>query len=225
MRVLLVEDDAEFAQHLGLCLTAGGFHVQRASAGKEALLLGEGNAFDVVLLDVTLPDMDGFSVVEEFRRRKNKTPVIFLTGKNDVEDRVRGLEAGGDDYLPKPFSLAELKARLRALNRRAEAQSDNVLRFADLELDPVSHSVTRGGERRALTMREFAVLALLMESAPRPVSVKTIVEHVWRQPLDSRSKIVNVYVKHLRKKLERPGLSPLLQTVRGTGFALRQLAE
>jgi DNA-binding response OmpR family regulator len=225
MRVLLVEDDAEFAQHLGLCLTAGGFHVQRASAGKEALLLGEGNAFDVVLLDVTLPDMDGFSVVEEFRRRKNRTPVIFLTGKNDVEDRVRGLEAGGDDYLPKPFSLAELKARLRALNRRAEAHSDNVLRFADLELDPVSHSVTRGGERRALTMREFAVLALLMESAPRPVSVKTIVEHVWRQPLDSRSKIVNVYVKHLRKKLERPGLTPLLQTIRGTGFALRQLAE
>lgn len=172
-----------------------------------------------------MPAKDGFTVVRQLRRKQIATPVLFLTSRSEVEDRVRGLDAGGDDYLTKPFSMAELLARLRALLRRQRPQASNTLRVADLELDLVTHEANRAGERIELTRREFALLEFLMSSSPRVVSKTAIVEHVWDQHFDSDTNVVNVYMKLLRKKIDRPGWPPLLQTVRGVGFAVREGAE
>jgi two-component system copper resistance phosphate regulon response regulator CusR len=148
--------------------------------------------------------------------------VIFITARGEVEDRIRGLDAGGDDYLIKPFSLSELLARVRARLRRQQPQPFNTLRVADLELDLLSHNASRGGQRIELTKREFALLEFLMVSAPKPVSKTAIVEHVWDQHFDSETNVVNVYIKHLRRKIDRAGLKPLLHTVRGVGFVVRE---
>jgi two-component system copper resistance phosphate regulon response regulator CusR len=153
------------------------------------------------------------------------TPVIFLTSRSEVEDRVRGLDVGGDDYLTKPFSVSELLARLRALLRRQRPQAQTTLRVADLELDLVTHLARRAGEEITLTPREFALLEFLFNASPRPVSKTAITEHVWDQYFDSNTNVVNVYMKHLRRKIDRPGLSPLLHTVRGVGFALKEEAK
>ncbi len=222
MRILLVEDETKVARHLSQGLHAEGYAVDMAVDGDEAIWLAENNPYDVLLLDVMMPGKDGFSVVRHLRRKQILTPVIFITARGEVEDRVRGLDAGGDDYISKPFSLVELLARIRALLRRQRVQSFNVLRVADLELDLISHSANRAGEKIELTRREFALLEFLMVSTPNPVSKAAIVEHVWDQHFDSETNVVNVYVKHLRRKIERPGCRPLLHTIRGVGFALRE---
>jgi DNA-binding response OmpR family regulator len=156
------------------------------------------------------------------RRKQVFTPVIFLTARDEVGDRVRGLDAGADDYLTKPFSIAELLARLRALMRRQRPEPVNVLRVADLELDLMSHEARRAGERIELTRREYGLLEFLFSSSPKPVSKTAIVEHVWDQHFDSPTNVVNVYIKMLRRKIDRPGWRPLIHTVRGVGFALRE---
>ena len=225
MRLLLVEDEAKVAQHLCQGLKAEGYAVDLASDGDEAIWLAENNPYDVLLLDVMMPGKDGFTVVRHLRRKDILVPVIFITARGEVEDRVRGLDAGGDDYLIKPFSLSELLARVRALLRRQRPQSFNVLRVADLELDLVSHCANRAGEKIELTKREFSLLEFLMAATPKPVSKTAIVEHVWDQHFDSETNVVNVYVKHLRRKIDRPGLPALLHTVRGVGFALREAAK
>jgi len=161
-------------------------------------------------------------VVRHLRRKQILSPVIFITSPDDVQDRVRGLDAGADDYLTKPFSISELLARLRAVLRRQRPQSSNLLRVADLELDLVAHEARRAGERIELTRREFALLEFLFNSSPRPVSKTAIVEHVWDQHFDSETNVVNVYIKMLRRKIDRPGLPPLIHTVRGVGFMLRE---
>jgi len=196
--------------------------VDLAADGDEALWLAQSHAYDAVVLDVMMPTKDGFTVVRQLRRKQISTPVLFLTARAEVEDRVRGLDAGGDDYLTKPFSMAELLARLRALLRRQRPQASNLLRVADLELDLVSHYATRAGNRIELTRREFALLEFLMSASPKPVSKAAIVEHVWDQHFDSQTNVVNVYIKMLRNKIDRPGWQPLLQTIRGVGFALRK---
>lgn len=225
MRILVAEDVAKVAQHIRQGLTAEGYSVDVAVDGDEALWLAEIHPYDVLVLDVMMPSKDGFSVVRQLRRKQILTPVLFLTSRAEVEDRVRGLDAGGDDYLTKPFSMAELLARLRALLRRQRPQSSNLLRVADLELDLVSHCAKRGGNQIELTRREFALLEFLMSSSPKPVSKTAIVEHVWDQHFDSQTNVVNVYIKHLRNKVDLPGWKPLLHTVRGVGFALREEAE
>jgi two-component system, OmpR family, copper resistance phosphate regulon response regulator CusR len=222
MRVLLVEDQAPLAERLGQGLTADGYSVEIAGDGNEALRLAEGNGYDILLLDVMTPGRDGFEVVQKLREKKILTPVIFITGRDGVEDRVRGLDAGGDDYLIKPFSIAELLARVRALLRRQRTAAPAVLRVADLELDLGSRYASRAGNKIKLTGREFSLLEILMSSAPKPVSKAAIMEQVWHQPADTRTNAVNVYIKHLRRKIDLPGLSPLLQTVRGTGFTVRE---
>jgi two-component system copper resistance phosphate regulon response regulator CusR len=169
-----------------------------------------------------MPARDGFSVVRQLRRKQIFTPVIFLTARDEVDDKVRGLDAGADDYLTKPFSIAELLARLRALTRRQRPQAATVLRVADLELDLVSHEARRGGECIELTRREFALLEFLFSASPKPVSKTAIVEHVWDQHFDSTTNVVNVYIKMLRRKIERAGRPLLIHTVRGVGFALRE---
>ena len=222
MRVLLAEDVAKVAEHIRQGLTTEGYCVDVASDGDEALWLGELHPYDVMVLDVMLPGKDGFTVVRQLRRKQINTPVIFVSARGEVEDRVRGLDAGGDDYLIKPFSLAELLARLRALLRRQRPQSNNTLRVADLELDLITHRAKRGEHLVELTPREFALLEFLMVSSPKPVSKTAIIEHVWDQHFDSETNVVNVYLKMLRRKIDLPGLPPLLHTLRGVGFAVRE---
>ena len=222
MRILVAEDDAKAAGLLVQGLKAEGYAVDLASDGDEALWLAETHPYDALVLDVMMPAKDGFTVVRQLRKKNVMTPVIFVTARGEVEDRVRGLDAGGDDYLVKPFSLTELLARLRAMLRRQRPNGVNDLRVADLEMDLLSRKVRRAGEEIVLTNREFALLEFLLLNAPKPVSKMAIVEHVWDQHFDSQTNIVNVYMNYLRNKIDRPGLNPLLHTVRGVGFALKE---
>jgi len=222
MRILLAEDERKVAEHVRAGLVAEGYAVDVAADGNEATWLAEENTYDVLLLDVMMPGKDGFTVVRHLRRKQIFTPVIFLTARDDVQDKVQGLDAGGDDYLTKPFSIAELLARLRAVLRRQRSAPLNLLRVADLELDLVAHEARRGGERIELTRREYALLEFLFSASPKPVSKTSIVEHVWDQHFDSETNVVNVYIKMLRRKIDRPEWTPLIHTVRGVGFALRE---
>jgi DNA-binding response OmpR family regulator len=222
MRVLLAEDQDSVARHVADGLRAEGYAVDHARDGNEAVWLAQQHPYDAMLVDVMMPAKDGVTLVRELRRRGILSPVIFISARGEVEDRVQGLDAGGDDYLVKPFSFAELSARLRAVLRRQRPQSANVLRVADLELDLVTREARRGGREMELSNREFALLEFLMTSSPKPVSKTAIVEHVWDQYFDSRTNVVNVYVSYLRAKIDPPGLPRLLHTVRGVGFVLRE---
>ena len=222
MRILLAEDETKVAEHIRVGLTAEGYAVDVAADGDEAIWLASEVAYDALLLDVTMPHKDGFTVVRHLRRKQINAPVIFLTARDDVEDKVRGLDAGADDYLTKPFSISELLARLRAVLRRQRPLAATVVRVGNLELDLVAHTARRGGENIDLTPREFALLEFLISNSPKPVSKTAIVEHVWDQHFDSETNVVNVYVNLLRRKIDTPGLPPLIHTVRGVGFALRE---
>lgn len=222
MRILLAEDDAKVAEHVRRGLTEAGYAVDVAADGPEALWLAESNEYDALVFDVMMPGQDGVSVLRQLRRKGRLTPAIFLTARHQLEDRVRGLDAGADDYLAKPFSMIELLARLRAVLRRQRADPVDRLRVGDLELDLLARTATRRGEQVALTNREFSLLEFLMISSPKPVSKTAIVEHVWEQHFDSGTNVVNVYVNYLREKIDRPGWPPLIHTVRGVGFAVRE---
>ncbi len=222
MRILVAEDDAKAASLVVQGLQAEGYAVDLARDGDEAVWLAESHPYDVLVFDVMMPGKDGFTAVRHLRRKGVNTPVIFLTARGEVEDRIRGLDAGGDDYLVKPFSLAELQARLRAVLRRQRPQLTNVLRVGDLELDLLARKVRRGEQAIDLTNREFALLEFLCVNSPKPVSKMAIVEHVWDQHFDSQTNVVNVYISYLRKKIDLPGRKALLHTVRGVGFALAE---
>ena len=222
MRILLAEDERKVAEHVRAGLVAEGYAVDVALDGDEAMWLAESSTYDALLLDINMPHKDGITVVRLLRRKGVLAPVIFLTARDDIEDKVRGLDAGADDYLTKPFSIVELLARLRAVLRRQRPQASNLVRVADLELDLVSHDARRAGEKIELTRREFALLEFLINASPKPVSKTAIVEHVWDQHFDSETNVVNVYIKMLRRKIDKEGLPPLIHTVRGVGFALRE---
>jgi two-component system copper resistance phosphate regulon response regulator CusR len=222
MRILIAEDEAKVAEHIRRGLTEAGFAVDVAADGAEALWLAENHPYDAMVLDVMMPEKDGVLVVRQLRRKGVRAPVILLTARHELEDRVRGLDAGADDYLAKPFSMSELLARLRAVMRRQRADPVDRLRVADLELDLLSRTAERHGEKITLTNREFALLEVLMTSSPKPVSKTAIIEHVWDQHFDSGTNVVNVYVNYLREKIDRPGWVPLIQTVRGVGFAVKE---
>ncbi len=222
MRILIAEDESRVATHIRNGLVEAGYAVDVAADGYEALWLAESNPYDALVLDIMMPGADGVTVVRQLRRKGLRVPVILLTARHELEDRIRGLDAGADDYLAKPFSMSELLARLRAVLRRQRAEPVDRLRLADLELDLLSRTAHRGGEKIALTNREFALLELLMISAPKPVSKTAIVEHVWDQHFDSGTNVVNVYVNYLREKIDRPGWVPLIHTVRGVGFVVKE---
>lgn len=224
MRILVAEDEAKVAEHLRRGLTQEGYAVDVAADGPEALWLGENNDYDAMVLDVMMPGQDGVTVLRQLRRKGRRAPAIFLTARHQLDDRVRGLDAGADDYLAKPFSMVELLARLRAMLRRQRPEPVDCLRVADLELDLLARTATRSGDVIPLTNREFALLELLMIASPKPVSKTAIIEHVWDQHFDSGTNVVNVYINYLREKIDRPGLVPLIHTVRGVGFALREPA-
>jgi heavy metal response regulator len=222
MRALIVEDDQTIADFVARGMKEAGFAVDVASDGENGLALASREPYDVAIVDLMLPGRDGLSLIDALRRRGHSTPVLILSAKRSVDDRVRGLQAGGDDYLTKPFAFAELLARVQALVRRASRTPEPAtLSFEDLTLDLLSRKVTRGGASIDLRPREFALLEYLMRNAGKVVSKTMILSHVWDYNFDPQTNIVDVLVSRLRDKIDRPFERKLLQTVRGVGYVLR----
>jgi two-component system, OmpR family, copper resistance phosphate regulon response regulator CusR len=225
MRLLVVEDEAKLAQYLHKGLTENGHVVDVARDGIEGRRLATGGEYDLVLLDVMLPGVDGFGVLQSLRGEGRKTPVLMLTARDKVEDRVLGLERGADDYLVKPFAFSELLARVNALLRRGasgSAPSATELRLADLTLDLVARRAMRAQQRLDLTAKEFNLLALLLRRRGQILSRTTLAEQVWDMIFDSDTNVVEVAVRRLRSKLDDPFPSKLLHTVRGMGYVLEE---
>jgi two-component system, OmpR family, response regulator len=222
MRVLVVEDDPKVRDLLRRGLQRERFTVTVAEDGAEALWQAREFAYDAVVLDLLLPDTDGFAVCRQLRAEGSWAPVLMLTALDDVRDRVRGLDAGADDYLVKPFDLAELTARLRALLRRGSPPRPTVLEVDGLRLDPAAHTVSRDGTPIDLTAREFALLEYLMRNAGQALTRTRLVEHVWDDAFDGDLHVVDVYVAYVRDKVDRPFGRSSLQTVRGVGYRLGQ---
>jgi len=224
MRILVIEDDRKVAQFVQSGLEQEGYAVDVLHDGGGAGEQARAIDYDAVVLDLMLPGRSGFQVLRDIRARKPSLPVVILTAKDALEDRVTGLDSGADDYMTKPFALAELSARLRAILRRG-AHRENVLRVSDLEVDTISRMVRRGGRRIELTPKEYALLEYLMRNAGRPVTKSLIIEHVWDIHFDSVSNVVEVHINALRNKIDRGFGIPLIQTVRGVGYLLADAAS
>lgn len=220
MRILLVEDDRSLQRTLVRLFKTQNFAVDATDSGKEASFLAKTNDYDVVVLDVMLPDTDGFEVCRELRREGIKTPVMMLTALDEVEDRIRGLDTGADDYLPKPFHAGELLARVRALARRLSEEKTSILRIDDLELDTAARRVFRGGKEIGLSAKEFAVLEYLMLNSKRIVTRAEISEHVWDLNFDPKSNVIDAFIKLLRRKVDAGFERKLIRTVRGIGYRI-----
>jgi len=220
MRILLVEDERKVASFIARALRESTYAVDVAETGEKALQLSADVPYDAILLDVRLPGLSGIDVCRELRQRRIESPVLMLTARGLVEQRVEGLDAGADDYLTKPFVLAELLARVRALVRRGFHSGNARLRYADLALDRHRRRATRGQEIIPLTSKEFALLELLLLRAPEMVTRSEIVEHVWDCHFDSETNLIEVYINRLRHKVDQNRSSKLIHTVRGVGYRL-----
>jgi len=224
VKILVVEDEPKVAGALKEGLESEGYEVTLAATGEEGFFHASSQAFDLVILDIMLPGRDGIEVLQTLRRQGARLPVLLLTAKDAVEDRVLGLDAGADDYLVKPFAFVELSARIRALLRRNKVDSDSALRVGDLEIDPVRRTVTRDGHRIEITAREFELLEYLARNHNRVVSREMLARDVWKEttratPLDN---VIDVHVARLRRKIDDPFTSKILHTVRGVGFTLSE---
>ena len=219
MRILVVEDDREAAAYLVRGLTESGHRVAHAEAGREGLERASTELFDALIIDRMLPGLDGLSIVAALRAARNQTPVLVLSALGDVEDRVKGLRAGCDDYLSKPFAFVELLARLEALTRRGNAETKLIV--ADLEMDLLSRTVSRAGRAIDLLPREFRLLEYLMCHAGHIVTRTMLLERVWDHHFDPQTNVIDVHVSRLRQKLDKGFATPLLHTVRGAGYTLR----
>jgi two-component system, OmpR family, response regulator len=219
--LLVVEDERKMADLLARGLREEGHAVDVAGNGEDALWMATATPYDAIVLDVMLPGLDGFAACRELRERGVWTPVLILTARDAVSDRVAGLDTGGDDYLVKPFSFDELLARLRALTRRAPAERPAVLEVGDLRLDPATHRVTRDGVEVSLSAKEFALLEVFMRRPGETLSRLRLLEGAWDMAYENRSNLVDVYVGYLRRKIDRPFGRSSLETVRGTGYRLR----
>jgi DNA-binding response OmpR family regulator len=220
MRALIVEDDRKAAQLLAKGLREERFVVDLAHSAEAGDELASVNDYDVIVLDWLLPDGDGIELCRGLRTRYISTPILMLTARDSLEDRVTGLNSGADDYLVKPFGFSELLARIHALLRRSELTRPMVLSVADLALDPLSHRVTRGGVAIDLTPKEYAILETLIRSAGQAVSRARLAQRVWETERDSVDNLVDVHMSHLRRKIDTPGAHPLIHTIRGRGFLL-----
>jgi two-component system OmpR family response regulator len=222
MRILVVEDDKKIASFIVSGLRQAGFTVDLADNGESGLSMALASPYDAAVLDLMLPKLDGLSVIEQMRRQKVSTPVIILSAKRSVDDRIKGLQAGGDDYLTKPFSFAELLARVHALIRRARHESEPTrLTVGDLALDLLTREVVRDGTTIDLQPREFALLEYLMRNSGRVVSKTMIIEQVWGYAFDPMTNVVDVLVSRLRNKVDREFETKLIHTYRGVGYALK----
>jgi DNA-binding response OmpR family regulator len=222
MRLLVIEDDRTIASFLVKGLQEAGFAVDHADDGRKGLALAVTEPYDAAVVDLMLPGLDGLRLIEDLRRRKVRTPVLILSAKRSVDDRVRGLQAGGDDYLVKPFAFSELLARVQALIRRSTGETQPTrLAVDDLALDLVTRRVERAGQSLELRPREFALLEYLMRNAGRVVSKTMIMEHVWNYSFDPRTNVVDVLVFRLREKIDKGFDRKLLHTVRGIGYVLK----
>jgi two-component system, OmpR family, response regulator len=221
MRVLVVEDETKLARLLARGLSEEGHVADVAGRGEDALWMAQAAPYDAIVLDVMLPGLDGFATCRELRANEVWAPVLFLTARDEVEDRVRGLDTGGDDYLVKPFSFAELLARLRALVRRTPGERPTELVVGDLRLDPAAHRAWRGEVEVELSAKEFALLHLFMRRPGETLSRQRLLDGVWDMAFDGRSNVVDVYIRYLREKIDRPFGRHSLETIRGVGYRLR----
>jgi len=220
MRLLVVEDEPGVAQFIRQGLTEAGFAVDVARDGAEGLDYALAAEYDAIVLDIMLPKMDGLDLLRELRTRSIKSPVLLLTARDAIEDRVQGLDTGADDYLVKPFAFPELLARVRALLRRPPLQADTILRVGGLEMDTARREVCRAGQPIELSPREFALLELLMRHPGQVLPRTQIIEHVWNFDFYSETNVVDVYIGYLRRKIDRGFADPLIHTVRGVGYRL-----
>lgn len=223
MRILLVEDDLKIASFIAKGLKSVGYAVDHAQDGEKGLSMALSEPYDAAIIDIMLPKLDGLSIVEEMRKAKVRTPVIILSAKGSVDDRVRGLQRGSDDYLTKPFAFSELLARVQALIRRASGLSEPTrLTVGDLTLDLLSREVTRGGKKIDLQPIEFSLLEYLMRCAGRVVSKTMIMEHVWNYNFDPQTNVVEARICRLRDKIDRDFEKKLIHTIRGVGYVLKE---
>jgi len=222
MRLLVVDDDDSLLEQIRSILTGQSYIVETATNGEEALDKLFDTLFDAIILDIMMPKIDGLAILEQARKAGIGVPVLMLTAKGDVTDRVKGLDLGADDYLAKPFSIDELMARVRALLRRAGGQSESVLQVQDLKLDTVSRKVTRSEKPIELTPREFSILEFLLHNKNRAVSRFSLAEHVWGDDFDpfSMSNFMDVHIKNLRKKIGDSGQARIIRTIRGVGYII-----
>jgi heavy metal response regulator len=221
MRILVVEDEKKVAGFIKKGLEEEGYAIDVAFDGSEGLLMALDGVHDLIILDINLPKMDGLRVLQEFRKNQGKTPVLLLTVRAAIEDKVLGLDTGADDYLTKPFSFQELLARIRALLRRRVEAAPPLIQLADLTLDPARRVVSRGTEKVDLSTKEFALLDYFMRNPGRVLTRTMIAEHVWDYDFDPMSNIIDVYVNYLRKKVDAGREPKLLQTVRGVGYVMQ----
>jgi heavy metal response regulator len=222
MRILVIEDEKKIASFIKRGLTEQNYTVDTAADGEEGLMLAEINPYDLIVLDIMLPGKDGFTVCRTLRSKNINTPILMLTARDDLRDKVFGLDSGADDYLTKPFAFAEFLARVRVLLRRHGSVKSTTLRVADLELDQLTRQVTRAGKSIDLTPTEYALLEYLMLNQGQVVTRTMLSEHVWNQDFDSFSNVINVYVNYVRKKVDADFDVKLIHSVRGAGYMLKE---
>lgn len=220
MRILIVEDDKKVAGFLRRGLKEEQYAVDVCYDGEEALFQSQVNQYDLIILDVMLPKKNGFAVCKQIREEGNLTPILMLTARDQLEDKVKGLQEGADDYLTKPFAFEELLARIKALLRRTQDYKTKTLNVGDLELDPVSRKVTRQGKPVSLTGKEYALLEYLMRNKGRTITQSMIIDHVWDMNFDGLSNVVNVYINHLREKIDKGFPKKYIHTIRGVGYQI-----
>lgn len=221
MRILIVEDEKKLAGFIRRGLKERNYAVDVAYDGNEGFFLADSNPYDLIILDIMLPQKDGISICQELRKNKNETPILMLTARDEVEDKIGGLDAGADDYLTKPFAFGELLARVRALIRRKHGAKTTKIKVADLELDQLTHKVARAGKSIELTSTEYSLLEYLMLNANQVVTRTMISEHVWSDDFDSFSNVINVYINYLRQKIDSNFEKKLIHSIRGTGYVLK----
>jgi len=222
MRILIVEDENKLASFIKRGLKEKGYAVDVTSNGNDGLFQAQENPYDLIVLDVMLPGKDGIFICKQLRKENNNVPILMLTARDDVEDKVSGLDSGADDYLTKPFQFIEFLARVRAVIRRKESDKTAKLKITDLELDQITHQVKRGGKEIELTSTEYSLLEYLMLNANQVVTRTMISEHVWNDDFDSFSNIINVYVNYVRKKIDTGFKKKLIHSIRGTGYILKE---
>ena len=223
MKILIIEDDVKIANFIKKGLNEAGFSVEHSSTGEEGLSLARSNNYDIAVIDITLPGIDGLSVIRELRIENNNLPVLILSAKGSVEDRIKGLETGSDDYLTKPFAFSELHARIQALLRRANRIADPTsLIYEDLTINLLNHTVHRGNREIELQPREYTLLEFLMRNSERVVSRTMIIEHVWNYNFDPETNIVESRICKLREKIDKGFEKSLIHTIRGVGYVLKK---